>query len=193
MAYYFIVDNYSFLSCRKIINPALALPPGKWVVFSAQGPRSKEWISLTIGKWRDTQMCSTSLEHSYIVQLALLPFALCHENDISQGGADPPAWVAEQEDTRGRANLQSFFWEIKICCWKPLRLERGLFVTQHSWLIQYLFIMLHNSDIYWVHFSVWSTIYIWSLFQSKINCKLRNYYLLFKYEETEAQRGKVTA
>lgn len=27
----------------------------------------------------------------------------------------------------------------------------------------------------------------------KINCKLRNYYLLFKYEETEAQRGKVTA
>ena len=70
-------------------------------------------------------MCSTSLEHSCIVQLALLPFALCHENDISQGEADPPAWVAEQEDTRGRANLQSFFGEIKICCCKPLRLEWG--------------------------------------------------------------------
>ena len=36
-------------------------------------------------------------------------FFFSHENDISQGGADPSAWVAEQEDTRGRANLQFFF------------------------------------------------------------------------------------
>lgn len=94
-------------------------------------------------------MCSTSLEHSCIVQLALLPFALCHENDISQGEADPPSWVAEQEDTRGRANLNSFFGEIKICCCKPLRLEWGGVVCYSAWLTNTIFIdnVIYN-DIY---------------------------------------------